>query len=108
MPKYSHTWDVDVELSFIGSQPEIDVLPFQTLSHKLAMLMALANADRCSDLVAMDLPFHSYQGGGAKFILTKPSVKIIQNYVRSDPLGNERRDQKSLERMLGQRTPPSS
>ena len=54
-PKYSQTWDVDVVLSFLKALPENDHLSFTQLSHKLAMLMALSNADRCSDLAALDL-----------------------------------------------------
>ena len=69
MPRYSHTWDVDKVLSFLESQLDNEELSFQMLSHKLAMLMALTNADRCSDLVALDLNFLSYQAGGAKFII---------------------------------------
>ena len=47
-PKYSVTWDVDVVLSYLKLLPKNQELSFQTLSHKLAMLMALANADRFS------------------------------------------------------------
>ena len=52
-PRYSVTWDVDVVLSYLKSLPINSELSFQALSHKLAMLMALANADRCSDLAAL-------------------------------------------------------
>ena len=43
------------------------------LSHKLAMLMALANADRCSDLVALDLDYHTFQQNGVRFVILGPS-----------------------------------
>ena len=33
------------------------------------MLMALSNADRCSDLVALDLNFRSYVGNGVHFVI---------------------------------------
>ena len=33
------------------------------------MLMALANADRCSDLAALDLSFRSFQDEGVKFVI---------------------------------------
>ena len=39
------------------------------LSHKLAMLMALANADRCSDLAALDLDFRTIQQNGVRFVI---------------------------------------
>ena len=48
-------WDVDIVLNNIMSLPDNNELSFQCLSHKLVMLMALSNADRCSDLVALDL-----------------------------------------------------
>ncbi|MCG8621291.1 MAG: hypothetical protein MJE68_04705, partial [Proteobacteria bacterium] len=54
-PKYAVTWDVDVVLLYLRSLPDNQKVSFQLLSHKLAMLMALANADRCSDLAALDL-----------------------------------------------------
>ena len=69
LPKYTYTWDVDVVLSYLRDLPDNATLYFQALTHKLAMLMALTNADRCSDLVAMDLSFHSFQDGGAKFTI---------------------------------------
>ena len=68
-PKYSSTWDVDVVLNYIKNLPDNKELSFQLLSHKLAMLMALSNADRCSDLVALDLNFRSFVGNGARFII---------------------------------------
>ena len=33
------------------------------------MLMALANADRCSDLAALDLNFRSYVTNGVRFVI---------------------------------------
>ena len=48
-PKYSFTWDVDIVLSYIRDLPSNEDLSFQLLSHKVAMLMALANADRSLD-----------------------------------------------------------
>ena len=69
LPKYTHTWDVDVVLSYLRDLPDNAALSFQALTHKLAMLMALTNADRCSDLAALDLSFHSFQDGGVKFTI---------------------------------------
>ena len=47
--RYSSTWDVDMVLAYLKSLSQNEELTFATLSHKLAMLMALTNADRCSD-----------------------------------------------------------
>ena len=65
-PKYFSTWDVNVVLNYISNLPDNKELSFQLLSHKLAMLMALSNADRCSDLVASDLNFRSFDGRNAR------------------------------------------
>ena len=56
-PRYSHTWDVNLVLSYRESQPENQVLTFQALTHKVAMLMALSNAVRCSNLAALNLNY---------------------------------------------------
>ena len=56
-------------LRYIKELPENDKLSFQALSHKLAMLMALANADRCSDLAALDLDYMRPQVNGMLFII---------------------------------------
>ena len=71
MPKYFGTWDVDVVLEYIRKLPRNEELSFQQLSHKLAMLMALANADRCSDLAALDLNYAQLQTNGMKFIIPR-------------------------------------
>ena len=68
-PKYSTTWDVDVVLYYLRTLPDNDNLSFQSLSHKVAILMALANADRCSDLAALDLGYQSFQGNGVRFLI---------------------------------------
>ena len=68
-PRYSSTWDVNIVLSYLGSLPDNTSLPLTLLTYKLAMLMALSNADRCSDLAALDLGFRSFQANGVKFII---------------------------------------
>ena len=35
----------------------------------MVMLLALTNADRCSDLAASDLNFRTYQTNGVKFVI---------------------------------------
>jgi len=68
-PRYSTTWDVDVVLAYLSSLPDNENLSFQMLTHKVAMLMALSNADRCSDLAALDLNFRSYRTDGVLFTI---------------------------------------
>jgi integrase len=60
---------VDIVLSFLENAPSNDQLSFSFLSHKVAMLFALANADRCSDLAALDLRHRSFQVDGVKFVI---------------------------------------
>ena len=54
-------------LTFLEAQPENEALTLQALTQKLAMLMALTNADRCSDLAALDLSFRAFREGGVVF-----------------------------------------
>lgn len=44
-PKYTTMWDVDIVLSHTRDMEDKNQLSFQLLTHMLAMLMALANAD---------------------------------------------------------------
>ena len=71
VPKYSSTWDVDKVLVYIRNLPPNEELSLTLLSHKLVMLMALANADRCSDLAALDLDYRTFQQNGVKFVIPK-------------------------------------
>ena len=73
--KYMSTWDVDVVLSYLSGLPDNDQLTLQTLAHKLAMLMALDNADRCSDLAE---GFRTFEGGGGKLII--PGLTQTRRY----------------------------
>ena len=68
-PKYGTTWDVDIVLQYLKRLPSNEDLTFQSLSHKVVMLMALANADRCSDLAALDLNYMQHQVSGVKFVI---------------------------------------
>ena len=68
-PKYMATWDMDKVLLYIKNLPSNEGLSFTLLSHKLAMLMALANADRCSDLAALDLDFRTFQQNWVRFVI---------------------------------------
>ena len=68
-PKYATTWDVDIVLYHSKDMEDNEQLSFQPLTHKLAMLMALTSADRCSDLAALDLVHCTHQGNGGKFII---------------------------------------
>ena len=56
-PRYQSTWDVDVVVKFIASLGENDQLSLKHLNWKLAVLTALIEASRTSELQALDLRF---------------------------------------------------
>ena len=70
-------WAVDIILSYISALPDnvnLDVKLF-------IMPLAHANADRCSDLTALDLNFRTYQTNGVRFVipgLTKSRRRVYQ------------------------------
>lgn len=70
-PKYTTTWNMDVVLTYLKTLPENEDVSFQLFSHKVALLMALANADKCSDLAALELGYRSFQENGVRFIIPR-------------------------------------
>ena len=68
-PRYTIAWDVDKVLVCIHNLPQNSQLSLTTLTHKLAMLMALTNADRCSELASLDLTFRAHLRDGVKFVI---------------------------------------
>ena len=52
-PRYTQTWDVDVVIKYICSMGDNKELSLKTLSLKLAILMALVDASRTSELAAL-------------------------------------------------------
>ena len=67
MPRYSFVWDIEIVLSHIKDMPSSPQLPLQKLSWKLATLMAVANADRASDLHLLDINFMQITEEGVTF-----------------------------------------
>ena len=45
-PKYTHTWDSEVMLSFFKNSPSNEALHLQQLGEKIATLLALSTAHR--------------------------------------------------------------
>ena len=92
-PRYTDTSKVDLVLDYLNSLPDNKLLNLQQLSHKLAMLMALANADRCSDLTALDLTYRTFVGDVVRFTipgLTKmrrggPPLQATYIVLRENP-----------------------
>ena len=68
-PRYSEIWDIDQVLSHLETMEDLDCLSFKELTLKTAMLMALANADRASDLHLLDIRYMQQQGDTVKFVV---------------------------------------
>ena len=68
-PRYTGRWDVTKVLQCLKTRGDTRSLSIKDLTHKLVMLMALANADRASDLCALDIQFYSLTSEGAVFKL---------------------------------------
>ena len=89
-PRYSFVWDVNTVISYMDAMPPNEKLSLKNLSAKLVMLMALCNADRSSDLIAVDLNFRQYTSAGVSFTIpgltkTRRAVQPIQSTYPSFP-----------------------
>ena len=56
---YSEIWDIDQVLSYLELMADPVDLSFRELTIRTVMLMALANADRASDLHILDIKIHA-------------------------------------------------
>ena len=65
-PKYSETWEVSRDLSYLRSLDANESSPFKLLTRKLVVLLALVLAKSCSDLVRLTLKGRKYSAGGAE------------------------------------------
>ena len=68
-PRYSEIWDIDQVLSYLETMEDLDCLSFKELTLKTVMLMALASADRASDLQLLDIRYMQQQGDTVKFVV---------------------------------------
>ena len=50
LPKYSHSWNVDIVLNFLECYAPNDKLTLKELSHKLVMHLALLTGQRCQTI----------------------------------------------------------
>ena len=60
-PRYVTTWDVDTVVQHLKSMGQNDSLALKQLTQKLALLMALVEASRVSELQALDLRYRLYR-----------------------------------------------
>ena len=56
-PRYQYVWDVGDVVEFLKSMAPNEALSYKDLTMKLATIMAITNADRASDLHALDRRF---------------------------------------------------
>ena len=70
-PRYSCSWDVGRVLEFIRSLGDNEVLTLKDLTHKLATIMALANASRASEIHALNVKYMRRMPSGVEFNLAQ-------------------------------------
>ena len=68
-PRYTTTWDVGQVLHHISSLGRNRDLSLKQLSHKLVLLLALANASRASEIYALDIRYMSRSREGICFAI---------------------------------------
>ena len=68
-PRHTGRWDVKQVLNFLKQKGETTDLSIKDLTLKLSILLALSNADRPSDLCALDVRYLSSTPNGAEFQL---------------------------------------
>ena len=78
-PKCNGRWKVEDVLSYVLSLGTTDNLSVKDLTHKLALLLALANADRASDLQALDVRY-------VTFLPLEPDLKCLVLQRRQNQL----------------------
>ena len=76
-PRYTATWDVDIVVRFFQALGNNGTLPLKILSQKLALLMALVDASRVSELQALDLRYRLYRPEGVVFSMPTLGKKRI-------------------------------
>ena len=94
-PRYIATWDVNTVLEYVRSQGCNLALTLRQLTLKLAMLLALANASRSSEIHALSTQHMVRSTGGVKFLLNKltktdrpgkPTSELCYSHFLEDPL----------------------
>ena len=74
-PRYTATWNVDGVLRYVRGLGDNEELTLKVLSKKLALLMALVEASRTSELHALDLRFRVFKPEGVFFTLATLTKK---------------------------------
>lgn len=71
-PRYNSSWDPNVVVSYMASLGENSSLPLSKLSHKTAVLLALASLLRVSELASINFQSVTFSSSGVNFTLLKP------------------------------------
>ena len=75
-PRYNGTWDVSTVVEYLRSCCT-DELSILDLGRKVVTLMALANADRCSDLAALDRDYLRWTPSGVQFTVVRLTKRTV-------------------------------
>ena len=68
LPRYSHTWNVQIVLDYLISLGNNYDLSLKQLTWKTAMLLALTRLSRSADLSHLDIVWKQYKPDGAMFL----------------------------------------
>ena len=85
-PKYCVIWDVEKVLDFFRKLPNDAELSLQTLTHKTAMLLALAAVSRGSELKMLDTRFLAVSETKLVFWFAQPPKNCRKKGVSPKPL----------------------
>ena len=72
-PKYCFVWDVEAVLKYLTCLPPNDLLSTKMLTLKLAMLLALTSASRCSEIKNQDINYLTKSESKCCFNISKPT-----------------------------------
>ena len=74
-PRYSDTWNVDMVIRHLQSLGNNSILTLKVLGQKLALLMALVEVSRSSELHALDVCYKVFKPEGMLFSLPTLTIK---------------------------------
>ena len=83
-PKYDEVWDPDPVLLTIDSWGPNETMPMDRLTRKLAMLLALADQGRSSDLARISTASVQTDRAGASFLVVGPKERTYTRPNRRD------------------------
>ena len=103
LPRYVHTWDVNIVLNFLKNMNSFDVISLRDLSYKLVTLIALCTGQRCQTLSVLKLSDMNIINGIVYFRVSellkqsRPGVHLKPLELKPFPLDEKLCVVKSLE-----------